>query len=134
MIRPGPCSSWRPRPAGHSPTCRPGRCHRCWEPCHRPATPGEARCETCTSALEAHPDTRVRMALACERYAPKHLLERLANDEDLSVALVARHRLSDPRSLSGVLDPPPGHTDRFGALADPAHVGAGGDWDSWGAP
>ena len=53
---------WRERDAhlGH----RPGRCRRCWTPCHSRTQHGHRVCDGCARLLAGHPDPEVRAEFA----------------------------------------------------------------------
>lgn len=97
------CVTWRPTAeTGHRPVhLPPGRCTRCWRPCHnRVRVPGE-RCAQCLDALLEHPSPAVRALLVDDPSTPGELLVTLANDADLGVSQRARGHLGFwPRRLA----------------------------------
>ena len=97
------CATWRPTPeSGHRPVhLPPGRCTRCWRPCHNHVRVAGERCSECLDALLEHPSPAVRALLVDDASTPGVLMVRLANDPDLGVSQRARTRLDFwPRRLA----------------------------------
>ena len=90
MSRSPRCQSWKPgRRSQHQPPHLPGRCRRCWRPCHNRVPPSVRRCDECTSLLLLCPSARVRLALASEAEPDPKVIAALAADPDLMIASTA---------------------------------------------
>lgn len=88
--RPHRCRSWRPLAgATLAGPGRPGGRDRCWTPCRALVGSKYERCAECTDALLSHPNPQVRLALVSDPSTPQGVLEVLAGDMDISVAVPA---------------------------------------------